>query len=182
MEETLNLTLKVWRQTGPNASGRFETYELTGISTDMSFLEMMDVLNEQLITSGSEPVEMESDCREGICGTCGCMINGRAHGSLDMNVKPKATEVWVDGTFRGTCDTFDGHPGKLNLLPGMHTLKLVTPEGVSVEHEIRVRANTEFNVGLDLRNSDAEVSVGASGRTSGTVIADDAVMASDTSL
>ena len=80
MEETLNLTLKVWRQAGPDASGRFETYELTGISTDMSFLEMMDVLNEQLIDGGQEPVEIESDCREGICGTCGCMINGRAHG------------------------------------------------------------------------------------------------------
>ena len=80
MEESLNLTLKVWRQAGPDASGRFETYELTGISTDMSFLEMMDVLNEQLITNGEEPVEIESDCREGICGTCGCMINGRPHG------------------------------------------------------------------------------------------------------
>ncbi len=79
-EETLNLTLKVWRQEGPNAKGRFETYQLSDISTHMSFLEMMDVLNEQLIAKGEVPVEIESDCREGICGTCGCMINGRAHG------------------------------------------------------------------------------------------------------
>ena len=79
-EETLNLTLKVWRQAGPDATGRFETYAVNDISTDMSFLEMMDVLNEQLIEAGDVPIEIESDCREGICGTCGCMINGRAHG------------------------------------------------------------------------------------------------------
>lgn len=79
-EETLNLTLKVWRQAGPDAPGRFETHELGGISTHMSFLEMFDVLNEQLIQSGEEPIEIASDCREGICGTCGCMINQRAHG------------------------------------------------------------------------------------------------------
>ncbi len=80
MEETLNLTIKVWRQAGPDSTGRFESYDLSGISTDMSFLEMFDVLNEQLLEGGEEPIEIESDCREGICGTCGCMINGRAHG------------------------------------------------------------------------------------------------------
>lgn len=78
--ETIDLTLKVWRQAGPNAEGRFETYEMTAVSTDMSFLEMFDVLNERLISEGKEPVEIASDCREGICGTCGCMINGKAHG------------------------------------------------------------------------------------------------------
>jgi succinate dehydrogenase / fumarate reductase iron-sulfur subunit len=78
--ETIDLTLKVWRQAGPNAEGRFETYEMRAVSTDMSFLEMFDVLNERLINEGKEPVEIASDCREGICGTCGCMINGKAHG------------------------------------------------------------------------------------------------------
>ncbi len=78
--ETIDLTLKVWRQAGPDAEGRFETYEMPAVSTDMSFLEMFDVLNERLITEGKEPVEIASDCREGICGTCGCMINGKAHG------------------------------------------------------------------------------------------------------
>jgi succinate dehydrogenase / fumarate reductase, iron-sulfur subunit len=78
--ETIDLTLKVWRQAGPDAAGRFETYEMQGVSTDMSFLEMFDVLNEQLINEGREPVEIASDCREGICGTCGCMVNGKAHG------------------------------------------------------------------------------------------------------
>lgn len=78
--ETIDLTLKVWRQPGPDAEGRFETYEMPAVSTDMSFLEMFDVLNERLISEGKEPVEIASDCREGICGTCGCMINGKAHG------------------------------------------------------------------------------------------------------
>jgi len=76
----LKLTLQVWRQDGPNNRGRFETYKLDGISTDASFLEMLDVLNEGLIEKGEEPVTFESDCREGICGTCNLMINGRAHG------------------------------------------------------------------------------------------------------
>ena len=80
MENTMTLTLKVWRQNGPQETGRFETYEVNEISPDMSFLEMFDVLNENLTNDGEEPVEIASDCREGICGTCGCMINGKAHG------------------------------------------------------------------------------------------------------
>jgi succinate dehydrogenase / fumarate reductase iron-sulfur subunit len=77
---TLNLTLKIWRQDGPDAPGRFETYEADAISEDASFLEMLDLVNERLVSEGSEPITFESDCREGICGTCGVMINGRAHG------------------------------------------------------------------------------------------------------
>ena len=73
-------------------------------------------------------------------------------GVLDMNVKPRSTEVWVDGTFRGTCDAFDGHPKKLHLRPGTHRIKLVTPDGLEVAREIRVRAGIEFNVGIDLRS------------------------------
>ena len=76
----LSLHLKIWRQDGPDAEGRFEQHDIDGISTDMSFLEMLDVLNESLIDDGREPIEIASDCREGICGTCGVMINGRAHG------------------------------------------------------------------------------------------------------
>ncbi len=77
----LNLTLKIWRQEGPNAEGHFETHEMTGISTDMSFLEMLDIVNENLTEDGKVPVEFDHDCREGICGTCDLMINGQAHGS-----------------------------------------------------------------------------------------------------
>ena len=80
MSAEINLTLKVWRQAGPLAEGRFVTYEASGISTDASFLEMLDIVNEQLIEMGDEPIVFESDCREGICGTCGLMINGQAHG------------------------------------------------------------------------------------------------------
>jgi succinate dehydrogenase / fumarate reductase iron-sulfur subunit len=76
----ITVTLKVWRQDGPNASGRFETYTANNISVDASFLEMLDVVNERLIEDGKEPITFESDCREGICGTCGLMINGQAHG------------------------------------------------------------------------------------------------------
>jgi succinate dehydrogenase / fumarate reductase, iron-sulfur subunit len=76
----VNFTLRVWRQEGPASEGRFETYEATDISADSSFLEMLDIVNERLIESGQEPIEFAHDCREGICGTCGVMINGQAHG------------------------------------------------------------------------------------------------------
>jgi succinate dehydrogenase / fumarate reductase iron-sulfur subunit len=76
----LNLTLKVWRQPGPSTTGELKTYDVPGISEDMSFLEMLDVLNERLLEVGEEPVAFEHDCREGICGSCGLMINGQAHG------------------------------------------------------------------------------------------------------
>jgi succinate dehydrogenase iron-sulfur subunit len=76
----VKVTLKVWRQAGPRAAGAFETHELDDVSPDMSFLEMMDVLNEQLLAAGHEPIAFDHDCREGICGSCSMMINGRAHG------------------------------------------------------------------------------------------------------
>nr|WP_321406078.1 succinate dehydrogenase/fumarate reductase iron-sulfur subunit [uncultured Carboxylicivirga sp.] len=83
MENNINLTLKVWRQNGPKDKGRFETYKLEKVSTDSSFLEMMDILNEQLVNEGSEPVAFDHDCREGICGMCSLYINGRPHGPDD---------------------------------------------------------------------------------------------------
>lgn len=76
----MNLTLKIWRQDGPEAKGQLETYPVKDISPDMSFLEMIDVLNEQLIKDGNDPVAFDHDCREGICGMCSMFINGRAHG------------------------------------------------------------------------------------------------------
>ena len=76
----MNLTLKVWRQHGPEDAGRLETYPIQGISEHMSFLEMMDVLNDQLIREGKDPVAFDHDCREGICGMCSMFINGEAHG------------------------------------------------------------------------------------------------------
>src|SRR5436190_430830 len=80
MSRTLNITLRVWRQDGPDAPGRFETYEAPGISDDASFLEMLDIVNERLNERGEEPIAFDHDCREGICGTCSLMIDGQAHG------------------------------------------------------------------------------------------------------
>jgi succinate dehydrogenase / fumarate reductase iron-sulfur subunit len=80
MTGTINLTLKVWRQQGPQVKGRVETYEARHISTEMSFLEMLDVVNEQLTLEGKDPIAFDHDCREGICGMCGAMVNGIAHG------------------------------------------------------------------------------------------------------
>ena len=76
----MDFTLKIWRQEGPQEQGRMETYPVTGITGDMSFLEMMDVLNDQLIRDGQDPVAFDHDCREGICGMCSMFINGEAHG------------------------------------------------------------------------------------------------------
>jgi len=81
----MQITVKVWRQKGPNTKGDFETYKVKGVDEDMSFLEMMDVLNQQLIRDGNEPVAFDHDCREGICGSCNMYINGRPHGPWDKS-------------------------------------------------------------------------------------------------
>jgi succinate dehydrogenase / fumarate reductase, iron-sulfur subunit len=82
MSGNMNITLKVWRQKNADDRGRFETYNVPNVSEDMSFLEMFDVLNEQLIIDGKDPVTFDHDCREGICGMCSMFINGRPHGPL----------------------------------------------------------------------------------------------------
>jgi succinate dehydrogenase / fumarate reductase iron-sulfur subunit len=79
-EKGMTLNLKIWRQAGPNAQGNFMEYKATGVSADMSFLEMLDVVNEDLIRAGKQPVEFDHDCREGICGACSMVINGNPHG------------------------------------------------------------------------------------------------------
>jgi succinate dehydrogenase / fumarate reductase iron-sulfur subunit len=102
----MDLTLHVWRQSGPGRPGQIVTYseEATAISPDMSFLEMLDVVNERLIARGDEPIAFEHDCREGICGSCGMMINGRAHGpqrstaacQLHMRTFHDGDEIWIE--------------------------------------------------------------------------------------
>jgi succinate dehydrogenase / fumarate reductase iron-sulfur subunit len=103
-EELLNLTLHVWRQGGPTDKGRFETHQANGISTHMSFLEMLDVVNEDLIERDKSPIAFDHDCREGICGSCGMVINGVAHGpqklttacQLHMRQFKNGDEVWLE--------------------------------------------------------------------------------------
>ena len=80
MSDLANLTLRIWRQPGPADAGRFEDYAISEISDEMSFLELLDILNERLIAEGKEAIAFDHDCREGICGTCSLMIDGQAHG------------------------------------------------------------------------------------------------------
>jgi succinate dehydrogenase / fumarate reductase iron-sulfur subunit len=100
----MRITLHVWRQAGPHAPGAFERYETDEASPDMSFLELLDVINEGLIEAGGEPISFEHDCREGICGSCGVVINGQAHGphrgtatcQLHMRSFRDGDELWVE--------------------------------------------------------------------------------------
>ncbi len=113
----LNLHLRIWRQEGPSAPGRFVSYQVKDISTDMSFLEMLDVLNEDLIKKGELPVEFDSDCREGICGTCGSVINGVAHGPLrGTTVCQLHMRNFKDG------DTITIEPWRARAFPGVKDL------------------------------------------------------------
>ncbi len=100
----MNLTLHVWRQPSPRAKGDFRTYEAAGISPTMSFLDMLDLVNERITQEGEEPIAFEHDCREGICGSCGMMINGVAHGpqklitacQLHMRSFSDGDEIWIE--------------------------------------------------------------------------------------
>ncbi|MGK5530349.1 succinate dehydrogenase/fumarate reductase iron-sulfur subunit [Streptomyces sp. URMC 129] len=107
----MNLTLRIWRQQGPDAPGAMTTYEVTGISPDMSFLEMLDTLNEELILRGDEPVAFDHDCREGICGACGMVINGEAHGPERTTTCQLHMRHFADG------DTIDIEPWRAAAFP-----------------------------------------------------------------
>ncbi len=104
MSDQLNLTLHIWRQPDRKAAGKMVTYQVKGVSTHASFLEMLDILNEQLIDKGEEPVAFDHDCREGICGMCSLMINGRPHGGmratttcqLHMRFFNNNDEIWIE--------------------------------------------------------------------------------------
>ena len=101
---SMNLTLHVWRQDAPGRDGRFETYKATGIHEHMSFLEMLDLVNESLTKGGKEPIAFDHDCREGICGSCGMMVNGEPHGPWDlttvcqlhMREYKDGQEIWIE--------------------------------------------------------------------------------------
>jgi succinate dehydrogenase / fumarate reductase iron-sulfur subunit len=107
----MRLTLRVWRQKDASVKGRMVTYQLADISPDMSFLEMLDVLNEQLILDGEEPVAFDHDCREGICGSCGLMINGIAHGPQQTTTCQLHMRTFKDG------DSIDIEPWRSGAFP-----------------------------------------------------------------
>jgi succinate dehydrogenase / fumarate reductase, iron-sulfur subunit len=100
----MRLTLHVWRQSSPGAGGRFERYEATGVSPEMSFLDMLDLVNEEITLKGGDPIAFEHDCREGICGSCGMMIGGTPHGpqplttacQLHMRSFSDGDEIWIE--------------------------------------------------------------------------------------
>lgn len=108
----MNLTLKVWRQKNSKEQGRFETYQVSDISSEMSFLEMFDVLNERLVKEGNEPIAFDHDCREGICGMCSMYINGRPHGPWHANTTCQLhMRAYKDG------DTIVVEPWRANAFP-----------------------------------------------------------------
>ena len=109
--KNIDLTLRIWRQDGPSDRGHLQTYEVSDISPDMSFLEMLDVLNEQLNAKGEEPIAFDSDCREGICGMCGLMISGHAHGPEKTTTCQLHMRSFKDG------DTITVEPWRADAFP-----------------------------------------------------------------
>jgi succinate dehydrogenase / fumarate reductase iron-sulfur subunit len=108
----MGLTLKIWRQKNSQSKGQFESYKVEDISSEMSFLEMIDVLNERLIREGQEPIAFDHDCREGICGTCSMYINGRPHGPWHANTTCQLhMRAYKDG------DTITVEPWRANAFP-----------------------------------------------------------------
>jgi succinate dehydrogenase / fumarate reductase iron-sulfur subunit len=116
----MKLTLRVWRQRNADAEGAMSTYQVDGISSDMSFLEMLDTLNEELILKGEDPVAFDHDCREGICGACSLVINGDAHGPERTTTCQLHMRSFEDG------DTIDIEPWRASAFPVVKDL--VAPE------------------------------------------------------
>ena len=111
----MNITLRVWRQANAGAKGAMQTYQLAGVSPDMSFLEMLDLLNEQLTVEGEEPVAFDHDCREGICGMCGVVINGSAHGRASSPVPTTTCQLHMRSFADGA--TIDVEPWRAGGFP-----------------------------------------------------------------
>jgi succinate dehydrogenase / fumarate reductase iron-sulfur subunit len=112
----VKLTVRIWRQAGPDAPGRMVEYPVDDITPEMSFLEMLDVLNESLILAGAEPVAFDHDCREGICGMCGVVINGRAHGPEQTTTCQLHMRAFHDG------DVIDVEPWRAKAFPVLKDL------------------------------------------------------------
>jgi succinate dehydrogenase / fumarate reductase iron-sulfur subunit len=135
----MRITLRVWRQAGPAAQGRFETYVAGDVSADMSFLEMLDVVNEGLIAKGQDPIAFDSDCREGICGTCGFFIDGIAHGPMrGTTVCQLHMRSFKDG------DTLTLEPWRARAFP---VIKDLVVDRSAFDRIIQAGGYTSINVG-----------------------------------
>jgi succinate dehydrogenase / fumarate reductase iron-sulfur subunit len=135
----MNIHLRVWRQAGPDAAGRFEIYTAENVSPDMSFLEMLDDVNEQLIRKNQEPISFDSDCREGICGTCGFLVNGRPHGP-----DPCTTVCQLHMRKFRDGDTITLEPWRANAFPVLRDLVV---DRTAFDRIIQAGGYTSVNVG-----------------------------------
>jgi len=135
----MNIHLRVWRQAGPDATGRFEIYTAENVSPDMSFLEMLDLVNEQLIRKNQEPVAFDSDCREGICGACGFLVNGRPHGP-----EPGTTVCQLHMRKFRNGDTITLEPWRANAFPVVRDLVV---NRSAFDRIIQAGGYTSVNVG-----------------------------------
>ena len=136
---TLDLTLHIWRQKNRDSKGAFKTYKVTGVSTHASFLEMLDILNEQLIDKGEEPVAFDHDCREGICGMCSMYINGQPHGP-----KPGVTTCQLHMRSFNDGDTIVVEPWRAAAFP---VIKDLTVDRSALDRIIQAGGYTSVNVG-----------------------------------
>lgn len=135
----MNLTLKVWRQKNASDKGHFETYQVKDISSEMSFLEMIDVLNEELVREGKDPIAFDHDCREGICGACSMYINGRPHGPWENNTTCQLhMRAYKDG------DTITIEPWRANAFP---VIKDLVVDRTSFDRIIQAGGYISVNTG-----------------------------------
>lgn len=137
----LNLTLKVWRQKDDKGKGKFETYKLNNVSEESSFLEMMDILNEDLATKKIDPVAFDHDCREGICGTCSMVINGKPHGPLQTTTCQLHMRSFSDG------DTITVEPFRAGAFP---VLKDLVVDRSAFDRIIQAGGYVSVNTGVSV--------------------------------
>lgn len=157
----MNLTLKIWRQKGPQDKGKMVDYQVSDISEHMSFLEMMDVLNEKLINSGDQPVAFDHDCREGICGSCSMFINGEAHGPVrGVTTCQLHMRSFKDG------DTIYIEPFRANAFPVLKDLVVDRSAFDRIQHaggyiSVNTSGNTQDANSLPIPKEDADLAMDA---------------------